>query len=45
MAVTVKLDPELYFRLKHYGMRTKPRKTDKATIVEVQTDYLAAAGI
>jgi hypothetical protein len=26
IAVTVKLDPELYWELKHLGMQTKPRK-------------------
>ena len=44
VAVTVKLSPELYFRLKHYGMRTKPRKTNQDMIVEAITDYLAAGG-
>jgi hypothetical protein len=45
IAVTVKLPPELYWRLKHYGMRTKPRKTNQDMIVEAITDYLAAAEI
>jgi hypothetical protein len=40
IAVTVKLAPELYFRLKHYGMRTKPRRTNQETIVEALTRYL-----
>jgi hypothetical protein len=44
IAVTVKLDPDLYFRLKRYGMRTKPRKTNQAIMVEALTDYLAAVG-
>jgi hypothetical protein len=44
IAITVKLDPDLYFRLKRYGMRTKPRKTNQDLMVEALTDYLAAAG-
>jgi hypothetical protein len=42
IAVTVKLDPELYWRLKHLGMQTKPRKTNQDMIVEALRDYLAA---
>lgn len=41
IALTVKLDPELYFRLKRLGMRTKPRRTNQAIIVEAIRDYLA----
>jgi hypothetical protein len=44
IAVTVKLAPELYFRLKHYGMRTKPRRTNQEVIVEALTSYLDSAG-
>jgi hypothetical protein len=42
IAVTVKLDPALYWRLKHHGMSTKPRKTNQDMIVEAIRDYLAA---
>jgi hypothetical protein len=42
IAVTVKLDPELYWELKHLGMQTKPRKTNQDMIVEAIRDYLAA---
>jgi hypothetical protein len=42
IAVTVKLDAELYWRLKRWGMRTKPRKTNQDMIVEAIRDYLAA---
>jgi hypothetical protein len=34
LALTVKLDPELYFQLKRRGMRTKPRKPNQEMIVE-----------
>ena len=44
IAITVKLNADLYFRLKRYGMRTKPRKTNQQMVVEAITDYLAAAG-
>jgi hypothetical protein len=42
IAVTVKLDADLYWRLKRWGMRTKPRKTNQDMIVEAITDYLSA---
>jgi hypothetical protein len=42
IAVTVKLDAELYWRLKRWGMRTKPRKTNQDMIVEAISDYLTA---
>jgi hypothetical protein len=42
IAVTVKLDPELYWRLKHLGMQTKPRKTNQEMIVEAIKDYVIA---
>jgi hypothetical protein len=42
IAVTVKLEPELYWRLKHYGMQTKPRKTNQDMVVEAIRDYLTA---
>jgi hypothetical protein len=41
IALTVKLDPELYFQLKRLGMRTKPRKSNQALIVEAIKAYLA----
>jgi hypothetical protein len=44
IAVTVKLDAGLYWRLKHLGMQTKPRKTNQEMIVEAITDYLVAVG-
>jgi hypothetical protein len=40
IAVTVKLDAELYWELKRLGMRTKPRKTNQDMIVEAITDYV-----
>ena len=43
VAVTVKLSPDLYFRLKHYGMRTKPRRTTQETMVEALTRFLDEA--
>jgi hypothetical protein len=44
IAVTVKLDGDLYWRLKRWGMRTKPRKTNQDMIVEAIRDYLVAMG-
>jgi len=41
IALTVKLDPELYFQLKRRGMRTKPRKSNQALIVEGIKAYLS----
>jgi hypothetical protein len=43
IALTVKLEPELYFQLKRRGMRTKPRKTNQQMIVEAIKAYLAQA--
>jgi hypothetical protein len=43
IALTVKLEPELYFQLKRRGMRTKPRKTNQEMIVEAIKAYLAQA--
>jgi hypothetical protein len=40
IALTVKLNPELYFQLKRRGMRTKPRKTNQEMIVEAIKAYL-----
>jgi hypothetical protein len=34
------LEPELYFQLKRRGMRTKPRKSNQALIVEAIKAYL-----
>jgi hypothetical protein len=44
IALTVKLEPELYFQLKRRGMRTKPRKSNQALIVEAIKAYLGQAG-
>jgi hypothetical protein len=41
--VMVKLDPELYWELKRWGMRTKPRKTYQDMIVEAIRAYLQRA--
>jgi hypothetical protein len=43
IAVTVKLDAELYWELKRWGMRTKPRKTNQDMIVEAIRGYLEQA--
>ena len=43
IALTVKLDSELYFQLKRRGMGTKPRKTNQQMIVEAIKAYLAQA--
>jgi hypothetical protein len=40
IALTVKLELELYFQLKRRGMRTKPRKSNQALIVEAIKAYL-----
>jgi hypothetical protein len=42
IAVTVRLDPELYLRLKKYGVSFRPRKTNQKIIVEVLKGYLDA---
>lgn len=39
IALTVKLDPELYFQLKRRGMCTKPCKTNQEMIVEAIRNY------
>jgi hypothetical protein len=43
IAVTVRLDPELYLRLKSYGVSFRPRKTNQQVIVEAINAYLAQA--
>lgn len=43
IAVTVKLDAELYWELKRLGMRTKPRTTNQHMIVEAITEYVQRA--
>jgi hypothetical protein len=43
IAVTVKLNPDLYWELKQWGMRTKPRKTNQDMIVEAIQVYLRQA--
>lgn len=43
IAVTVKLDPALYWELKHLGMQTKPRKTNQDMIVEAIKAYVQQA--
>lgn len=40
IALTVKLDPELYIQLKRRGMGTKPRKSNQALIVEAIKAFL-----
>jgi hypothetical protein len=40
IALTVKLEPEIYLQLKRRGMRTKPRKSNQAMIVEAIMAYL-----
>lgn len=44
VALTVKLSPDLYFRLKRYGMRHMPHRTNQEMIVEALVNYLDAAG-
>jgi predicted DNA-binding protein len=39
----VRLDPELYIRLKSYGVSYRPRKTNQEMIVEAIKAYLAQA--
>ena len=41
IALTVKVDPELYFQLKRRGMRFKPRKSNQEMIVEAIRAYLS----
>jgi hypothetical protein len=43
IAVTVRLDPELYLRLKRHGVSFRPRKTNQDIIVEAIESYLAQA--
>jgi hypothetical protein len=43
IAVTVRLDPELYIRLKSYGVSFRPRKTNQALIVDAIQAYLDQA--
>jgi hypothetical protein len=43
IAVTVRLDPELYIRLKSYGVSFRPRKTNQELIVEAIKTYLDQA--
>jgi hypothetical protein len=40
IAVTVKLDPALYWKLKHYGMRSDQRKTNQEVLVEALQAFL-----
>jgi hypothetical protein len=41
IALTVRLDPELYLRLKQRGVSYRPRKTNQDMIVEAIKVYLA----
>jgi hypothetical protein len=41
IAVTVRLDPELYLALKRRGVSYRPRKTNQAMIVNAIIAYLA----
>jgi hypothetical protein len=43
IAVTVRLDPELYIRLKRYCVSFRPRKTNQELIVEAIKAYLDQA--
>jgi hypothetical protein len=43
IAVTVRLDPELYLALKSCGVSYRPRKTNQDMIVEAIKVYLAQA--
>jgi hypothetical protein len=43
IAVTVRLDPELYLALKGRGVSYRPRKTNQEMIVEAIKAYLAQA--
>jgi hypothetical protein len=43
IAVTVKLDPELYWELKQWGMRTKPITSNQEMMVEAIRAYLRQA--
>lgn len=43
IAVTVRLDPELYIRLKSYGVSFRPRKTNQELIVDAIKVYLDQA--
>jgi hypothetical protein len=40
IALTVRLDPELYIRRKSYGVSYRPCKTNQAMIVEAIKAYL-----
>jgi hypothetical protein len=40
IALTVRLDPELYLALKSRGVSFRPRKTNQAMIVEAIKAYL-----
>jgi hypothetical protein len=40
IAVTVRLEPELYLRLKSYGVSFRPRKTNQEIIVELLKEHL-----
>jgi len=40
ISLTVKLEPELYLRLRRRGMRTKPRKSNQVVIMEAIKAYL-----
>jgi hypothetical protein len=40
IAITIKLDAELYWELKHLGMQTKPRKTTQDMAVEALKAYV-----
>jgi hypothetical protein len=43
IALTVRLDPELYLELKSRGVSYRPRKTNQQMIVEAIKAYLAQA--
>jgi hypothetical protein len=39
IAITVKLDPDLYWELKQWGMRAKPRQTNQDIMVEALREF------
>jgi hypothetical protein len=43
IALTVRLEPELYLQLKRHGVSFRPRKTNQDLIVEAIKAYLSKA--
>lgn len=44
IALTLKVPPELYLKLKSYAMRTQPRKTSQQALLEALQAHLQAEG-